>query len=264
MYLSSKNKAAEILLAIIHCNNCYSVFSLQFLPPWEMHGSNHIWTMTEVGRHPHRSPCPTTLFNQGQLEPAAQFSVQTPFEYLQDGESLTSLGNLCQCLVTLQREGHPVILKAEVATMKLCSCQASDLDTFQTQWDHSHHFNSSHHRPAVSTHWDVHLYAHPVTLSETFHSLFCLFFTLQYIWNLHHFPHMLEDILGTSLILICRSSSSAAVKGAGEDCDIKYFLYPFSETSSWKHNINIYHGVFRIELFFKDFLWSIAKSSCLP
>lgn len=188
MYLSSKNRAAEILLAIIHCNNCYSVFSLQFLPPWEMHGTNHIWTMTEVGRHPHRSPCPTTLFNQGQLEPAAQFSVQTPFEYLQDGDSLTSLGNLCQCLVTLQREGHPVILRAEVATMKLCSCQASDLDTFQTQWDHSHHFNSSHHRPAVSTHWDVHLYAHPVTLSETFHSLFCLFFTLQYILNSAPFP----------------------------------------------------------------------------
>lgn len=127
MYLSSKNRAAEILLAIIHCNNCCSVFSLQFLPPWEMHGTNHIWTMTEVGRHPHRSPCPTTRFNQGQLEPAAQFSVQTPFEYLQDGDSLTSLGNLCQCLVTLQREGHPVILRAEVATMKLCSCQASDL-----------------------------------------------------------------------------------------------------------------------------------------
>lgn len=126
MYLSSKNKAAERLLAITHCNNCYSVFSLQFLPPWEMHEGNHMWTMTEVGRHLRRSRCPMTLFYQGHLEPAAQFSIQTFCDYLQDGDPETSLGNQCQCLVTLHKEGCPVILKDEAATIKLCSCQASD------------------------------------------------------------------------------------------------------------------------------------------
>lgn len=75
------------------------------------------------------SPCPTRLFNQGHLESATQLSVQTSFEYLQDGDPITSLGNQCQCLVTLHKEGHPVILKAEVATIRLCICQASDSET---------------------------------------------------------------------------------------------------------------------------------------
>lgn len=116
-YLSSKKKAAEILLAIPHCSNCYSVFSLQFLSPWEMHGGSHMWTMTEAGRHLHRPTCPHCSI-QGHLEPAAQFSVQTSFDPLQDGDPVTSLGNQCQCLVTLHKEGHPVILKDEVATIK--------------------------------------------------------------------------------------------------------------------------------------------------
>lgn len=87
---------------------------------------NRMWTMTEVGK---TSPCPTRLFNQSHLEPATQLSVQTSFKYLQDGDPITSLGNQCQCLVTLHKEGHPVILKAELATIRLCICQASDSDT---------------------------------------------------------------------------------------------------------------------------------------
>lgn len=86
--LSFKNKAAEILLAIIHCNNCYSVFSLQLLPPWEMHGGNHIWTMTEVGRYlpqvtlsnhtvqsgPPRASCPVLCPNSFWISPGWRLS----------------------------------------------------------------------------------------------------------------------------------------------------------------------------------------------
>lgn len=127
MYLSSKKKAAEILLAItaIIALLCFLYISATMGNAW----GNHTWTMTEVGRHPRRSPCPTTLFNHtGHLELPSSLSKQA-FEYLQDGDPVTSLGNQCQCLITLLKEGHPVISKVEVATIKLCTCQASDSDT---------------------------------------------------------------------------------------------------------------------------------------
>lgn len=197
-----------------------------------------MWTMTEAGRHLHRPPCPHCSI-QGHLEPAAQFSVQTSFDPLQDGDPVTSLGNQCQCLVTLHKEGHPVILKDEVATIKLCSCKGSDWDI--RPFKHSEITHATLTRAIIILQFqpigkyiDMFIHSHFLKFS-----IFCSAFfyprkTFPYstFGTLHHFPHMLEDILGTSLILICRSSSSAAVKGAGEDCDIKYFLYPFSETSS--------------------------------
>lgn len=127
------DKAAEILLAIIHCNSCYFVFSLQFRPPWEVYVGNH--RMVEVGRQLWRSACPTTLLNQGHLEAVAQVSVQTAFEYLQDGDSTTH--NLSgQSVPVLGRPSQWSIssdiksmLRAKVATIKLCSCEASHSDT---------------------------------------------------------------------------------------------------------------------------------------
>lgn len=267
MYLSCKNKAAEILLAITHCNNCYSVFSLQFLSPWEMHRGNHMRTMTEVGRPLHRSPCPKTLFNQGH--PRASCPVLCPNRIFWISAGWRPHNFQCQCLVTLRKEGHPVIIKAGAVTIKLCSCQASDSDTRPFI---CHEITHSTSAIIILQFQPIEKYIYMLIHSHFLKfPIFCSAFfyprkTFPYytFGTLHHFPHMLEDILGTSLILICRSSSSAAVKGAGEDCDIKYFLYPLSETSSWKHNINIYQGFFRLELFFKDFLWKIAKSSCLP
>jgi len=109
--ISSRNKAAEILLAIIHCNGYYFVFCLQFFPPWEMYVHNQ--RLVEAGRHLRSSFCPNPLLNQGHIEPAAQLSIQVAFEYLQDRDSTASLGNLCQpTLVALHNETHSVILKA--------------------------------------------------------------------------------------------------------------------------------------------------------
>jgi len=54
-----------------------------------------------MGRELRRSSHPTRLLKEGRIEPIAQDHVQTAFEYLQGGRLTTSLGNLCQCLVTL-------------------------------------------------------------------------------------------------------------------------------------------------------------------
>lgn len=107
--ISSRSKVAEIVLTIIHCHSCYFVFSLQLLPRWEIYVGNH--RTVQLGRHLWKSSCPTTLFNQGHLEPAAQISLQMAFDYLQDGDSTTFPINLCQCSVTCHNEAQPVILK---------------------------------------------------------------------------------------------------------------------------------------------------------
>lgn len=50
---------------------------------------------------------PTFLLKQGHLEPAvAQNHVQAP-SISKDGDSTASLGNLCQCLVTLSKTAFP-------------------------------------------------------------------------------------------------------------------------------------------------------------
>lgn len=60
--------------------------------------------MSEVGRGLWMSSHPTPLVKQGHLQQDAQSDVQMAFKYLQEGHSASSLGKLCQGLVTLTGE----------------------------------------------------------------------------------------------------------------------------------------------------------------
>lgn len=57
--------------------------------------------MIEVGRELWRSSCPIPLLKQGHLESAVYDHIQVPFDYLQSGDSTTSLDNLFQCSANL-------------------------------------------------------------------------------------------------------------------------------------------------------------------
>ena len=74
--------------------------------------------MFEIARDHWRSSSPISLLNQGHLKSVAQNYVQMALEISKTGDSTTSLGNLCQCSVTLTVKMCFLMLRR--STFSLC------------------------------------------------------------------------------------------------------------------------------------------------
>jgi len=76
--------------------------------------------MFGVGRDLWGSSSPNPLTKQGRLQQAAQDLVQAGLEYLQEGDSTTSLGSLFQGSITLRGKKFFLIFRQNFLCFSLC------------------------------------------------------------------------------------------------------------------------------------------------